>query len=197
MGTHVRLPEMERERSWVFATRIAVWVVGALFVVLLGTGIALAFRYRPDVSYANAPGVGHASLFTARHVHRLASLLFVPAVGALAISSGGLFLVRRTRPAIALTVGAAVVVPVAAITGLMLPWDQLALRAVTVGTNLQGYGPILSGDRVKFVLIGNHELGTADFSRWFWLHSAAVPVVFAAIVIALVLAARRTPTPTS
>ena len=38
-------------------------------------------------------------------------------------------------------------------TGYLLPWDQLALWAVTVGTNMMGYTPVF-GDQVKFVLAG-------------------------------------------
>ena len=38
-------------------------------------------------------------------------------------------------------------------TGYLLPWDQLALWAVTVGTNMMGYTPVF-GDQVRFVLLG-------------------------------------------
>ena len=40
-------------------------------------------------------------------------------------------------------------------TGYLLPWDQLSLWAVTVGTNMMGYTPVF-GDNVKFVLLGSH-----------------------------------------
>jgi quinol-cytochrome oxidoreductase complex cytochrome b subunit len=36
-------------------------------------------------------------------------------------------------------------------TGYLLPWDQLALWAVTVGTNMMGYTPVF-GSQVRFVL---------------------------------------------
>ena len=44
-------------------------------------------------------------------------------------------------------------------TGYLLPWDQLALWAVTVGTNMMGYTPVF-GDQVRFVLLGGVEIGT-------------------------------------
>ena len=44
-------------------------------------------------------------------------------------------------------------------TGYLLPWDQLALWAVTVGTNMGGYSPVL-GDQVRFALLGSAEIGT-------------------------------------
>ena len=38
-------------------------------------------------------------------------------------------------------------------TGYLLPWDQLALWAVTVGTNMMGYTPVF-GNQVRFALLG-------------------------------------------
>ena len=51
-------------------------------------------------------------------------------------------------------------------TGYLLPWDQLALRAVTVGTDLRGYRWLV-GDEVRFVLAGEgiFDIRAAD-GRW-------------------------------
>ena len=46
-------------------------------------------------------------------------------------------------------------------TGYLLPWDQLALWAVTVGTNMMGYTPVF-GTEVRFVLLGGVEIGSRD-----------------------------------
>ena len=54
-------------------------------------------------------------------------------------------------------------------TGYLLPWDQLALWAVTVGTNMMGYTPVF-GDQVRFVLLGGVEIGTDTLLRWYVLH---------------------------
>ena len=45
-------------------------------------------------------------------------------------------------------------------TGYLLPWDQLALWAVTVGTNMMGYTPVF-GTQVRFVLLGGSVIGTS------------------------------------
>src|SRR6202044_382880 len=45
-------------------------------------------------------------------------------------------------------------------TGYLLPWDQLALWAVTVGTNMMGYTPVF-GSQVNFVLIGGSTIGSS------------------------------------
>ena len=49
-------------------------------------------------------------------------------------------------------------------TGYLLPWDQLALWAVTVGTNMMGYTPVF-GSQVRFVLLGGVEIGRAGAQK--------------------------------
>ena len=68
-------------------------------------------------------------------------------------------------------------------TGYLLPWDQLAYWAVTVGTNMIGYTPVF-GDQVRFVLLGGAEIGTDTLLRWYVLHVLFFPfitVIFMAI----------------
>jgi quinol-cytochrome oxidoreductase complex cytochrome b subunit len=172
------------ERAWRAATRGTAWVVGGLFLVLLATGIALTFRYRPTVTSVGS--LETSSPITLRNVHRLASTLFIGSVGALAIASIGLFVIRRDRLPIAIPVAAAGVTVGAGITGYLLPWDQLGLWAVTVGGNFEGYTQIIRGDKVKFVLVGSREFSTSTFSHWYWLHALVVPLVFVALFAALV-----------
>lgn len=175
------------------ATRVACWVVAVLFVVLLATGIALTFRYRPDVTSAtaNIADLERSPVLTARRVHQLASTLFLAAIGGLAISSIGLFVARRSRAFVSYPLLAGVAAVAASFTGYLLPWDQLALWAVTVGDDMQGYIPILRGDDVKFVIVGQSALGPEVFGRWFWVHAAVIPVVLVAMLAALVISARR------
>ena len=162
-----------------------------LFVILLVTGVVLTFRYRPTVAYTDVRELEHHPVFTARRVHRLASSLFLPAMACLAVSSIGLFLARRERTPVVWPLVAAGLSVVAAITGYLLPWDQLALWAVTVGTNMQGYRPILRGHDVKFVLLGTREVSPATLSRWYWVHAVVLPVLLVAALIVIVLRARR------
>ena len=61
-------------------------------------------------------------------------------------------------------------------TGYLLPWDQLALWAVTVGTNMMGYTPVF-GSQVRFVLLGTKEIGTETLLRWYVLHVLMLPFV--------------------
>jgi quinol-cytochrome oxidoreductase complex cytochrome b subunit len=68
-------------------------------------------------------------------------------------------------------------------TGYLLPWDQLSLWAVTVGTNMMGYTPVF-GTQVRFVLLGGAEIGGPTLLRWYVLHVLMLPfviVIFMAI----------------
>ena len=60
-------------------------------------------------------------------------------------------------------------------TGYLLPWDQLALWAVTVGTNMMGYTPVF-GTQVRFVLLGGVEIGTDTLLAMVRAPRADVPV---------------------
>ena len=68
-------------------------------------------------------------------------------------------------------------------TGYLLPWDQLALWAITVGTNMVGSAPIL-GDSVQFVMLGGFEVGPNALIRFYTLHVIGLPLV-AAIFMAV------------
>ncbi len=63
-------------------------------------------------------------------------------------------------------------------TGYLLPWDQLAFWAVTVGTTMIGSAPVL-GDESKFLLLGGFEVGPNALIRFYTLHVIALPLVIA------------------
>ena len=46
----------------------------------------------------------------------------------------------------------------ASFTGYLLPWDQLAFWAITVGTSVAGYEPLM-GSTIKVFLLGGPEVG--------------------------------------
>ncbi len=63
-------------------------------------------------------------------------------------------------------------------TGYLLPWDQLALWAITVGTNIAGSAPVLGGQS-RFVLIGGFEVGPNALIRFYTLHVIGLPLLAA------------------
>jgi len=47
-------------------------------------------------------------------------------------------------------------------TGYLLPWDQLAFWAITVGTSIAKQAPLV-GPTIQFILLGGHEIGPQTF----------------------------------
>jgi quinol-cytochrome oxidoreductase complex cytochrome b subunit len=61
-------------------------------------------------------------------------------------------------------------------TGYLLPWDQLAFWAITVGTNIGSYAPLVGG-RIRELLLGGHSVGESALLRFYVLHVAVLPVL--------------------
>ena len=60
-------------------------------------------------------------------------------------------------------------------TGYLLPWDQLAFWAITVGTSIAKQAPIV-GPTIQFILLGGHEIGQQTLLRFYVLHVFFLPV---------------------
>ena len=63
----------------------------------------------------------------------------------------------------------------ASLTWYLVEWDQLALWAVTAGTDVSGLWAARS-DEVRFVLVGGAEVAPDAYARWLLVHLGA-PVV--------------------
>ena len=61
-------------------------------------------------------------------------------------------------------------------TGYLLPWDQLAFWAITVGTTMVGSAPVL-GDESKFLLLGGFDVGPNALIRFYTLHVIGLPLI--------------------
>jgi quinol-cytochrome oxidoreductase complex cytochrome b subunit len=66
-------------------------------------------------------------------------------------------------------------------TGYLLPWDQLAFWAITVGTSIAGYAPLV-GKAVKFILLGDATVGQEALLRFYVLHVVVLPLVLTIFV---------------
>src|SRR5713226_8183326 len=70
-----------------------------------------------------------------------------------------------------------------AFTGYLLPWDQKAYFATTVGTNILSEIPLV-GNAFKRLLRGGTEMGTLTLSRFFVLHVFLIPAsIFAFVAV--------------
>jgi quinol-cytochrome oxidoreductase complex cytochrome b subunit len=65
-------------------------------------------------------------------------------------------------------------------TGYLLPWDQLAYWAVTVGSSLLTYLPVI-GEGLRNFLLGGPEVGSATLTNFYGLHVAIIPLALMGI----------------
>lgn len=192
-------PVQARDSDPLRLVRKVVLIVLAVEVALLAaTGLWLVFNYRPSAaaSWTDIRALRHASVepFGVRGVHRnIGHLAVLTSLGACALVIADAIVHGLGRRKVALlVVGPSLLITVlaASFTGYLLPWDQLALWAVTVGTNMKGYGPAF-GSQTRFVLLGGVEISKATLWRWFIVHTVVLTV---AVVTLILFALRLKPT---
>jgi ubiquinol-cytochrome c reductase cytochrome b subunit len=66
-------------------------------------------------------------------------------------------------------------------TGYLLPWDEKAYWATTVGTNMAGTVPIIGGF-IEGVLRGGSQLGALTLTRFFAFHVLVLPMLLMGFV---------------
>jgi cytochrome b6 len=60
-------------------------------------------------------------------------------------------------------------------TGYLLPWDQLAYWAITVGSNIASAVPLI-GDKIHFMLLGGNVVNANALLRFYVLHCMILPL---------------------
>jgi quinol-cytochrome oxidoreductase complex cytochrome b subunit len=66
-------------------------------------------------------------------------------------------------------------------TGYLLPWDQLAFWAITVGAAIAAYAPVMGSD-VQFLLLGDYSVGQEALLRFYVLHVVVLPLIITLLV---------------
>lgn len=66
-------------------------------------------------------------------------------------------------------------------TGYLLPWNQRAYWATTVGTEIPGTAPII-GEWLKEVMRGGTDLSAVTLARFFSVHIWWLPALIAAVI---------------
>ena len=67
-------------------------------------------------------------------------------------------------------------------TGYLLPWDQIAFWAITVGTQMATYAPILASESAFFIL-GGIQVGQGTLLRFYVAHVIFFPLIAAILMI--------------
>ena len=178
------------------------WGLGIMalsaFLVTLATGVLLMFYYKPypEVAYSSIKDI-HFVVPTGkfiRNIHRWAAQLMVLVVF---LHMARVFFTAAYRAPrefnwvmgmglLAVTLGLS-------FTGYLLPWDQLAYWAITIGANIAqsprevtdalgvtaGFDP---GGLVKFILLGSEEIGEEALIRFYLLHVMILPLALAVLL---------------
>ncbi len=66
-------------------------------------------------------------------------------------------------------------------TGYLLPWDQKAYWATTVGTRIAGTAPVL-GAWILRIIRGGEDLSAITLARFFGVHIWALPVLLLSLI---------------
>jgi quinol-cytochrome oxidoreductase complex cytochrome b subunit len=180
------------------------WCMGGitffLFLVLTFTGLLLMFYYRPTLDYAYVDIIDlreQVPLGIMREIHRWGAHAMVIAVW---LHMFRVFMTGSYKPPREFNWNVGVILLVLTLllsfTGYLLPWDQLAMWAITVGSNMAratpvaGHeGPLASMVRIgditlvnnasdaRFALLGGRFVGEGALLRFYVLHCVGLPLV--------------------
>ena len=159
-----------------------------MFLMLTVTGVMLMFYYIPSATQAHQNMLDLQSSVTLgtllRNMHRYSAHAMVIVVF---LHMCRVFYTGSYKPPREFNWVIGVVLLfltfLLSFTGYLLPWDQLAFWAITVGTQLAYYAPVI-GPQIRFLLIGGFEVGQNGLLRFYTLH-----VIFLPLAAALMMAA--------
>jgi quinol-cytochrome oxidoreductase complex cytochrome b subunit len=160
-------------------------VSAALFLLLIVSGLPLLFLYVPSVerAYQSVKDIEYVVTYGwwIRAVHRIGAHLMVAIV---ALHLVRVFLTGAYKNGVGqgqrrewnwvIGVVMLLVTLFLSFTGYLLPWDQLAFWAVTVGTNIASSVPFV-GPQVRELMIGGRAIEQATLIRFYVLHVIMLP----------------------
>jgi len=177
------------------------WCMGGItffaFLVECITGVLLMFYYHPVIEQAYMDmkylqfDIPFGQLL--RNIHRWAAHLMVLAVMVhmLRVFLTGSYKAPREFNWV-IGVILLTITLLLSFTGYLLPWDQLAFWAITVGTNMGAAtpfigveGPFSMVDKfsdVRFVLLGGTSVGANALLRFYVAHVIALPGILCVLV---------------
>src|SRR5271157_4302180 len=183
---HIHPAKVKKENLKVKHTFYLGFITFFLFLILVTTGVALMVYYRPQSPQAyqdmkDLQFVVYLGTFL-RNMHRWAAHGMVICVFlhmCRVFYTGSYKRPRQFNWVIGvvlflLTLGLS-------FTGYLLPWDQLAFWAITVGTNIISYVPVL-GRPLRFLLLGGHIIGQNALLRFYVLHCVILPLAAVALI---------------
>src|SRR2546428_5064087 len=180
------------------------WCMGGLtfflYLAEVVTGVLLMFYYRPTVQYAYQDIQdlrAHVTLGLMREIHRWGAHAMIISIW---LHMMRVFLTGSYKPPREFNWVVGVILLVLTMllsfTGYLLPWDQLAIWAITVGSSMAratpfaGYeGPgaallkpgdislVNNASDARFALLGGRFVGEGALLRFYVLHCVGLPLV--------------------
>jgi quinol-cytochrome oxidoreductase complex cytochrome b subunit len=158
-----------------------------LFLALTITGVYLMFFYVPSVqrAYQDIQTISNSVAFgdLIRNMHRWAAHLMVLTVFLHMIR---VFYHGAYKPPREFNWAIGVLLLFSTLwlsfTGYLLPWDQIAFWAITVGTQMATYAPLLNTES-SFILLGGIEVGQETLIRFYVMHVIAFPLIAAILMV--------------
>lgn len=174
-----------RSLRWSYSFGLGI-ISTILFLTLTVTGVLLVFYYVPATTLAYGTMKDLQTVVPlgqlVRNMHRWSAHLMVLAV---ILHLVRVFYTGAYKPPREFNwlvgVGLLLLTLGASFTGYLLPWDQLSFWAITVGTNIAGYAPVL-GDTVRTILLGGNDVGQNALIRFYGLHIIVIPLVMIALM---------------
>jgi len=170
-------------------------ITAFLFVIQGITGIMLAFYYKPtpEAAFASIEFIESQVRFGSaiRMVHHWAAngMIVMCIAHMLRVFIMGAFKPPRELNWVS-GVLLLVVTLVFGFTGYLLPWDQRAYWATTVGSEIAGSIPIVGDVALIFLRVG-WDVSAATLSRFYALHIIILPLITLAMMLAHFLMIRR------
>ncbi len=158
-----------------------------LFGVQVVSGTLLSLYYKPtaDAAYESVKYITSIVEFgwLIRSIHHWGATLMIATV---ALHMGRIFVQAAYKYPRELTWMFGILLLAVTIgfgfTGYLLPWDQKAYWATTVGTEIAGGVPVV-GDALLYLLRGGADVSDATLNRFFGMHVLVLPLLLAGLVV--------------
>jgi quinol-cytochrome oxidoreductase complex cytochrome b subunit len=189
---HIHPRSVSREKLKFTSTFCMGGLAFLMFLVLTVSGLLLMFFYVPEVdrAYRDMQDLSYVIPFgrLMRNIHRWSAHAMVIFV-VLHMARVFYHKAYRNPKEFNWVVGVAclVLTLLLSFTGYLLPWDQLAYWAITVGTNMISYIPFIgskgplstvaANTDVKYFVLGSESVGQNALLRFYVLHVVVLPLV--------------------
>jgi len=167
-------------------------ILGAMFIIMVFTGVVLMMYYTPSVERAYESVKDIIFIVPGgriiRNLHRWTSygMVIVVFLHLVRVFFTGSYLENRSMNWV-IGVVMLILVLLMSFSGYLLPWDQLSYWAVTIGSNIAASARDLTdllgitglfdpGGFFKKLLIGGEQVGQPALSRFFAMHVIFLPL---------------------